>query len=269
MVKKPPRGQVFLVDNEVLRRIADVARLAPDETVVEIGMGHGELTQHLVRRAAEVVAVELEERFVEEAAAAFARWDNLTIVHGNFLDVEWREVVPAGRRVVVVGNVPFYITSPILRRLFGHRADVLRWSLLMQREVAARICAPAGADAYGALSVKMQFWGRPELALVVPAAAFEPVPEVDAAVVTYYYYDDPAAGLARPELFDPFVDFIFGGRRKKLANRLATLLAGERGGEELTAMLAAAGFDADVRPERLGVADFTRLFVLAEPLIKL
>lgn len=267
MVKRAPKGQVFLEDNEVLRRIADAVALTAEETCLEIGMGRGQLTQHLVRRAKDVVAVELEERFVDAGAAAFAAFDNLTVVHANILDVDWGELLPAGGQVVVAGNIPFYITGPILRVLFEHRERIRRWTLMMQREVADRICADAATGSYGALSVKMQFWGRPRFQFVVPAAAFEPVPEVDAAVVTYTY-SEPPRDLNRIHLFDPFVDFLFGGRRRKLGNRLELVVNGEGKRERLRAAAAAAGCDLETRAERLTVADFTTLFRAVEPYLE-
>ncbi len=269
MRKRAPKGQVFLADNEVLRRVADATAVAADETVLEIGMGRGELTQHLVRRAAKVIAVEIEERYTDAAAAAFADYDNLTVVHANILDVDWDELLPPEGRVVVVGNIPFYLTAPLLRLLFEHRRRLTRWSLLLQREVAERICAGPGGKDYGALSVKMQFWGEPRLAFVVPATAFEPRPKVDAALVNYYYYEAPEAGLGRPELFDAFVDFVFGGRRKKIGNRLASFLGSGRGGaQKIAAKLGAAGFDADARAERFSPDDFVKLYALLEPHIE-
>jgi 16S rRNA (adenine1518-N6/adenine1519-N6)-dimethyltransferase len=267
MVKRVAKGQVFLEDNEVLRRIADIAALTPEDICLEIGMGRGQLTQHLIRRAKEVVAVEVEERFVDAGAAVFAAYDNLTVVHANILDADWDELVPAGERVVVAGNIPFYITGPILRVLFEQRDRIRRWTLMMQREVADRICARPGTRSYGALSVKMQFWGRPRFQFVVPATAFEPIPEVDAAVVTYSY-QAPPADLKRIHLFDPFADFLFGGRRRKLGNRLDLLINGDARRERLRAAVAAAGCDLEARPERLTIDDCVTLFRAAEPFLE-
>jgi len=258
-VKRASKGQVFLDDNDVLRAIADAAEVTADETVVEIGMGRGELTQHLVRRAREVVAVELEERFVDGAARDFAPYDNLTIVHANVLDVEWGELVAPDVPVVVVGNIPYYITGPILALLAAHRAQITRWALTLQKEVAERICASPGGKPYGALSVKLQLRGKPYLAFEIPAEAFEPRPEVDSALVTYEYAEPRFRG-EDGILFDHFVDFLFGGRRKKIANRLATLLGGERPAAEVAAEVRAAGFDPDARPERLSPDEFAGLY---------
>lgn len=268
MVARARRGQVFLVDNDVLRRIADATGVTPDETVVEIGMGRGELTQHLVRRAREVVAVEVEERFVDAAARDFREYDNLTIVRADVLEVDWAELVPEGRPVVVVGNVPFYITGPILKLLAEHRHQITRWALTLQKEVAERICAGVGEKAYGALSVKMQFWGEPYFAFEVPAEAFDPEPEVDAALVIYRYRDEAAVSLSRPDLFDHFVDFVFAARRKKVGNRLATLLGGALSAAAVAAMLREAGADPDARPERFSAAEFARLYSLVQPYIE-
>lgn len=260
MVKRAHKGQVFLVDNEYLRRIGDAAAIAATETVLEIGMGRGELTQHLVRRAREVIAVELEEWLVDAAAPDFGRYENLTIVHADILDVDWDELIPEGLRVVVVGNVPFYITGPILELLSSHRRQIIRWSLLLQKEVGERICAPPGDKAYGALSVKMQFWGEPYLAFAVPAEAFEPRPAVDAALVCYRYYDEPGFAPEEGALFDPFVDFIFAARRKKMGSRLATLLGGRLSGDDVAEILRREGFDPGARPERFSPREFAALY---------
>jgi 16S rRNA (adenine1518-N6/adenine1519-N6)-dimethyltransferase len=268
VVKRVRKGQVFLADGEVLRRVADATGVTADETVVEIGMGRGELTQHLVRRARAVVAVEVEERFVDAAARDFRERDNLTLVHADVLEVDWAELVPAGRRVVVVGNVPFYITGPILKLLADHRRQIIRWVLTLQKEVAARICAAPGEKAYGALSVKMQFRGEPYFAFDIPAEAFEPKPEVDAALVTYRYYEEPAVAAGRPDLFDHFVDFVFAGRRKKIGNRLVTLLGGALSAAAVAAKLREAGVDADARPERFSPPEFAKLYSLVQPYIE-
>jgi 16S rRNA (adenine1518-N6/adenine1519-N6)-dimethyltransferase len=257
---------VFLADNEVLRRIADAAAVTRGETVLEIGFGHGELTQHLVRRARRVFALEVEGRLVEEGGAAFAAYDTVTLVRANVLDAGWDDFLPPDERVVVAGNIPFYITGPILATLYRNRARILRWTLLLQREVAERICASPGDGRYGALSVRLQLRGKPRLRFVVPAAAFEPVPAVDAAVVSYTYADDELA-LPRADLFDSFVDFLFGGRRKKLGNRLGGLVAG---GAEHRALrdAVATSFDLTARVDCLAPGDFVTLYRIVEPFIQ-
>lgn len=266
MVKRAAKGQVFLVDNDVLRAIADAAEIAADETVLEIGMGRGELTQHLVRRAREVVAVELEESFVDAAARDFERYDNLTIVHANVLDVDWGELVAPDSRVVVVGNIPYYITGPILALLSAHRAQITRWALTLQKEVAERICAVPGGKAYGALSVKMQLGGKPYLAFTIPASAFEPRPEVDSALVTYEYSDKSLAGEDEI-LFGHFVDFLFAARRKKVSNRLATLMGGTMAAADIATEVRGAGFDPEARPEQLSPEEFAGLYRAFRPYV--
>jgi 16S rRNA (adenine1518-N6/adenine1519-N6)-dimethyltransferase len=267
VVKRARKGQVFLVDNDVLRRIVDAAGIGEDDTVIEIGMGRGELTQHLVRRARDVVSVELEERFVDAAVRDFDRYDNLTIVCGDVLDVDWDELIPEGRRAVVVGNVPFYITGPILEMLSDNRRKIIRWALTLQKEVAERICASPGDKTYGALSVKLQTWGEPYLAFVIPAEAFDPQPKVDAALVTYRYYERPAIGSEKGGLFAHFVDFVFAGRRKKIGNRLTTMLGGALSAAEVAAKLRAAGFEPGARPEVFSPDDFVKIFSLLEPFL--
>ena len=170
---KSRMGQIFLTDDVYLRAVADAARLEPTDNVLEIGMARGQLTQYLVRRAARVVAVELDERLVNEAAGLFADRDNLTIVAGNILDIDLADVLGDAVPAVCVANIPYYITGPIIDILFEHREIIPRWLLLLQREVAGRIVAAPGSRKYGRLSVRLQYHGTPRVELEIPREAFE------------------------------------------------------------------------------------------------
>ncbi|MFI5242475.1 MAG: 16S rRNA (adenine(1518)-N(6)/adenine(1519)-N(6))-dimethyltransferase RsmA, partial [Gemmatimonadales bacterium] len=173
-------GQHFLTDPRILARIADAVALAPDETVVEIGPGRGSLTDALLARAARVVAVEVDRKLAELLREKYASEPRITIVEADVLEVNLGEL--AGGPYALAGNVPYYITTPILfQALRPPRAS--RSVFLVQREVAARMAAPPGADDYGALSVNIQALADVELLFRIPSGAFNPPPRVDSAVV--------------------------------------------------------------------------------------
>lgn len=252
-------GQVFLVDDEYLRAIADAAYLEPTDNVLEIGMGRGQLTQFLVRRASRVVAVELDPRQVDEAERDFADFENLTIVEGNILDIELADALGDAVPAVCVGNIPYYITGPIIDLLFENRGIIHRWLLLLQKEVARRVVANPGSKEYGRLSVRLQYYGVPALELDVPRDAFEPVPEVDSALVSYYYRDEPCAEVADEARFFYLVDYLFGERRKKIRNRLPAFASGTVSRDEIDEALGSSGIAGDSRPENLSISDFAAL----------
>ncbi|MBK5189459.1 MAG: ribosomal RNA small subunit methyltransferase A, partial [Gemmatimonadaceae bacterium] len=173
-------GQHFLTDPRILARIADAVALTPDETVVEIGPGRGSLTDALLARAARVVAIEIDRKLVALLREKYAHEPRLTIVEADVLDVNLGAL--AGLPYALAGNVPYYITTPILfQALRPPRA--LRSVLLVQKEVAARMVALPGAEDYGALSVNVQAVADVEMLFRIPAGAFNPPPRVDSAVV--------------------------------------------------------------------------------------
>jgi 16S rRNA (adenine1518-N6/adenine1519-N6)-dimethyltransferase len=256
---KSRMGQVFLNDNEYLRAVADAAHLEPSDNVLEIGMGRGQLTQFLIRRAAVVVAVELDRRLADKAERYFRDFDNLTIVEGNILDVDLEDVLGDAVPAVCVGNIPYYITGPIIDLLFEYRKIIPRWLLLLQREVARRIVAGPGSKEYGRLSVKLQYYGVPTLELEIPRDAFEPVPEVDSALLSYYYRRKPPVEVTDETSFFYLVDYLFAERRKKVRNRLPGLTGGALSRDNVNDTLNRLGIAINSRPEELSLEDFAAL----------
>jgi len=256
---KSRMGQVFLIDDGYLRAIADAARVEPTDNVLEIGMGRGQLTQFLVRRAARVVAVEMDPRLADEAERAFAGFENLTIVEGNVLEIDIADALGDAVPALCVGNIPYYITGPIIDMLFERRGVIPRWLLLLQKEVARRVVARPGSKEYGRLSVRLQYYGAPALELEVPRDAFEPVPEVDSALVSYFYRDEPQVEVADEARFFYLVDYLFGERRKKIRNRLPAFAGGAVSRDEIDDALGRSGVAGDSRPEDLSIDDFAAI----------
>lgn len=242
-------GQHFLTDERILRRIAEAAELTRADTVIEIGAGPGGLTAELAARARHVVAVELDERLCAHLEDRF-HGTNVTVVQGNALDLDPAELLPPDRdddAYTLAGNLPYYITQPLIRHYLEAVPAPRRMTLMMQREVARSIAAQPGEMSL--LSVSVQLYGEPAILFDVPARAFSPPPNVESSVVRI----DVPGGLRAPvtnrEAFFRVARAGFSSRRKQLRNALANGLqidpaaAGD--------LLAAAGIDATLRPQAL------------------
>ena len=247
-------GQHFLADGRVLRRIADALELTGEETVVEIGPGRGALTDLLAERARRLVAIELDRALAEMLRARYAGRPHVEIVERDVLETDLAAL--AGGPYVLAGNVPYYITTPILFHALTPPAP-RRAVYLVQREVADRIVAGAGTDAYGALSVNVQASAEARVLFNVPAGAFRPPPKVESAVVRVERLAVPLAGAAEVEPLRRLVQAAFGLRRKQMRRVLRTVRGLDA--EAAEAVLAAAGVAPDARPETLAPADFVRL----------
>ncbi|HEY2854090.1 MAG TPA: 16S rRNA (adenine(1518)-N(6)/adenine(1519)-N(6))-dimethyltransferase RsmA [Gemmatimonadaceae bacterium] len=250
-------GQHFLNDNRILTRIADALELRGDETVIEIGPGRGSLTALLAARARRLVAVEYDRALAQLLRDRYAGDARVTIVEQDVLAVDFAEL--AGGRYVIAGNVPYYITTPILfHGLTRPRAE--RAVYLVQREVAERIVAPAGDRAYGALSANIQAVARAELLFRVPAGAFRPPPKVESAVVRLTPRAEAAIREDEEEPYRLFVQAAFGMRRKQMRRVLRELWSLDAAQAE--AILVDAGIDPAVRPETLAPEQFARVLRL-------
>ncbi len=256
---KKSLGQHFLKQPPLLAKIAEATGAAAGDVVLEIGPGEGGLTEALLDRGAVVVAIERDERMLEPLRRRFAGRD-FALVQADALEADWSHLVAPwtslGLRWIVVGNIPYYITSPLLEKALTHPLPA-SVTFLVQQEVADRITAPAGADAYGALSVNIQAVAVGKQRFTVGRGAFVPPPKVDSAVLQLI---PRAAPLVSPERFGEFrrlVTSLFSYRRKRLhrALREATGL----GADAASVVLAGAELDPDVRPERLTPGEFLRL----------
>jgi 16S rRNA (adenine1518-N6/adenine1519-N6)-dimethyltransferase len=247
-------GQHFLRDTGVLDCIADALGPVADRTVVEIGPGRGALTDRLVERAGRLVAIELDRDLVVHLRARYADRANVEIVEGDVLRTPLSQL--GGDSFVLAGNVPYYITTPILfHALERPRPDVAVY--LVQKEVADRLAAPPGDKIYGALSVNVQAVAHVELVRRVPPGAFNPPPAVDSAVVRLTPRADPVISSERETRFRAFVQAAFGLRRKQLVRVIRTIAAIDP--DEASAIIAACGLTNDLRPEVLTPTDFARL----------
>ncbi len=256
-------GQHFLRDNHVLDAIVDALGPINDRTVVEIGPGRGALTDRLVQRARRVVAVELDRDLAAHLRERYATMPHVSILDRDVLKTELGAA--AGGPFVLVGNVPYYITTPILfHALERPRADVAVY--LVQKEVAERMAAPPGDKIYGALSVNVQSVARVELVRRVPPGAFNPPPTVDSAVVRVTPRADPVIPAAMETRYRAFVQAAFGLRRKQLVRVVRTIAS--LGAEAAEGIIARCGLQPEARPEVLSPEDFAKLVMeLATPTV--
>ena len=250
-------AQNFLVAESHLDRIVAAAELSPDDVVLEIGPGLGTLTARLAAQAGTVVAVELDDRLIELLRADFADRPQVRIVHGDILKLDPATLVPPDRPYKVVANLPYYITSAVLRHLLeaDHRPDVA--VVMVQREVAERICAAPGDMSL--LAVSVQFYAIPRIVQHVPAGAFYPPPKVDSAVLRLDVRPHPAVTDVSPATFFATARAGFGQKRKQLANSLTAGLALPK--PTVIAALNEAEIDPTRRAETLTLAEWGRVCV--------
>lgn len=248
-------GQHFLFDQPTLDAIAASVDPRPGDTVVEIGPGRGVLTDLLARFPNDLVAIEIDHLLSEKLRERYASSSRVRIVERDVLEVDFSSLVTGD--FVVVGNVPYYITTPILFHVL--RQPLPRHAVfLIQKEVAERVTASPGTREYGALSVNVQAIASAEIIRHVPPGAFKPPPKVDSAVLRVVPRDDPLIETEEIEPFRRFVQGLFGMRRKQIANALRSVT--QLTTEDVADVLGSLGIDARSRPEVLAPPLLVSLF---------
>jgi 16S rRNA (adenine1518-N6/adenine1519-N6)-dimethyltransferase len=258
ILPKKSLGQNFLQDPNALEKIANSAHIAPTDTVLEIGAGTGALTIKLAQRAAQVIAVEIDERLLPVLHSQLRDFPNVRVYHADILQVDL-DALLGTRPYLVVANLPYYITSKILRHLFEARNKARRLILTVQQEVAERLVAAPGEMSL--LSVSAQFYGKPQIVARLSPSAFYPRPEVSSAVVRIDLYAQPPVDVPDEEVFFHVVSAGFAQKRKQLKNSLSSGLAISQAAA--TDLLVRAGVDPMRRAETLTLEEWaaiTRLF---------
>ena len=254
------KGQNFLIDRAVPRAIAEVSGVDGRCGALEIGPGIGALSHELCRRAGKVVAIELDTTLLPILDETMKNHENFELISSDVLKVDLPALARerfVGLTPVVCANLPYNITTPVLTKLIGAKCFE-RLTVLIQREVAQRICARPGTAAYGAFSVFMRYHTQPELCFEVAPESFIPQPKVISAVLRAEVRKTPPVRVEDESFFFRVVYAAFALRRKTLVNSLMTSF-GALGKERLTELVVACGLDANVRGERLGLDDFARL----------
>ena len=255
-------GQNFLIDKGVLEDTVRAAGIGPEDFVLEIGPGIGTLTQYLAQAAGHVCSVELDRSLEPVLADTLSGWKNVEILWGDILKTDLRKLAEeknGGRPLKVAANLPYYITTPIIMKLLEGEAPVSGITVMVQKEVADRMMAVPGTKDYGALSLAVQYYSKPERVRIVHPSSFIPRPGVDSAVMNLARYEEPPVMCRDKDLLFRVIRASFGQRRKKLVNGVSSGAGLEYTKEEVAEALAAAGLSPDVRGEALTLAEFAAL----------
>ncbi len=239
-------GQHFLVDPQVVKRIIGAAELSKDDLVVEIGSGLGVVTAELAERVSHLIAIEIDKELLKISQDVLKDSRNISFVGKDILEVDFRELA-LGRKYKVIGNLPYYITAPIIERILEAEDKAERAVLMVQKEVAERMAAAPGSKKYGSFSVFVQYHAEVKLDSFVSKSSFHPWPEVGSAIVVLKPYKTPQYEVKDEKLFFDIVHAAFQQRRKKLRNSLMDFKAEN------------PPIDLNRRPERLSVGEFAAL----------
>ncbi len=256
-------GQNFLIDTRVLERIIDSAEITKEDCVLEIGPGIGTMTQYLAEAAREVVAVEIDKNLIPILQKdTLAEYDNVTIINDDILKVDINKIVQEknnGQPIKVVANLPYYITTPIIMGLVGSHVPLQSITIMVQKEVADRMQVGPGTKDYGALSLAVQYYAKPEIVANVPPNCFIPRPNVGSAVIRLTRHEKPPVEVQDEAYMFALIRASFNQRRKTLLNGLTN--AGSLGvtKEEITEALAKMGLPATIRGEALTLEQFGEL----------
>ncbi len=254
---KKSLGQNFLIDPNIQRKIVQACELLPTDTVVEVGSGRGELTKSLAGRVKRVFALELDGRLIETLENNLRDHPNVSILNQDVLKVDLGPIINnIGKgELVVIGNIPYYITTPIIERLFSYKDAIDRIFLTVQKEFARRIVAPPGSKDYGSFSCFVQYHARAEILFTIKRTCFRPAPKPDSAFIKLKVLSLSHFSVKDEARLFKIIRLAFGQRRKTLRNSLEGALTQEK----LRRFFEESPFDKNVRPEVLGLEDFIRL----------
>ena len=256
-------GQNFLIDENVVEKIVRDAGVTKDDFVLEIGPGIGTMTQILCENAREVVAVEIDDKLIPILTEDTLSWyDNVTVIHEDILKLDIVKLANernGGKPIKVVANLPYYITTPIIMGLFESHVPLDSITIMVQKEVADRMQVGPGTKDYGALSLAVQYYAKPQILLNVPASCFMPRPNVDSAVIQLTRYEKPPVEVADEHLMFRLIRASFNQRRKTMTNSVGNSPEMSVSKEQMAAALEKCGLSATVRGEALTLAQFAEL----------
>lgn len=269
-------GQNFLTDESIIRRIPEEAKIGKDDLVIEVGPGTGNLTKELAVRSGRVVAVEIDRRLIPVLSDKLKDFSNIVIINDDILKTDIKKDIidkfttDCGKfttdcacfkpqSVKVVANLPYYITTPVIMKFLEGGFDIDIMVFMVQKEVAERMIASPGGKDYGALSIAVQFYSKPEIIMEVAPGCFIPEPGVYSAVVRLNAFRTPPVELADRKLFFKVVKAAFGQRRKTLANALSNSGYFTKNKDEIKEMLIKLGIGEKQRGETLSVMQFAEL----------
>lgn len=255
-------GQNFLIDTHVLEKIIDSAGVTKDDFVLEIGPGIGTMTQYLCESAREVVAVEIDKNLIPILEDTLSGYDNVTVVNEDILKLDINAIAQeknGGRPIKVVANLPYYITTPIIMGLFESHVPIDSITIMVQKEVADRMQEGPGSKEYGALSLAVQYYAKPEIVANVPANCFMPRPNVGSAVIRLTRHAEVPVSVEDEKLMFKIIRASFNQRRKTLANGLNNSPEIHLDKETIQQSIEELGVPVNIRGEALSLEQFAAL----------
>lgn len=249
-------GQNFLIDDDILENIIKCADITLEDEIIEIGPGIGSLTKGLLQKAGKVIAIELDSELIPILEEELKEYDNFVLLHNDALKVDFNELITADKKVKIVANLPYYVTTPIIIKLLtgGYKFETI--TIMIQKEVAQRITSKPSCKEYGALSLFVQYYCKTEMILQVPPSSFVPQPKVDSMVIKLTRLEEPSVNVSNRELFFKIIRESFNMRRKTLRNSLRNITDDK-------IKLEKAFVDADIDPirrgETLSIGEFAKL----------
>lgn len=263
LAAKKSLGQNFIIDTNILGNMVAAGDVDKSTTVIEIGPGIGALTEQIAKVAKEVYAFEIDDRFLPVLEDTLSPYDNVTVIHQDVLAVDFEafeaEYLQDAERLIVIANLPYYITTPIIMHLLESSLPVEQMLLMMQKEVANRLEAVPSTKAYGSLTIALKYYTEVEIAFVVPPTVFNPQPNVDSAVIKLDVRKEPIISVQNEKLFFTIVRAAFGQRRKTIWNNLRRALNDKEKENQLRKAFEMAEIDPSRRGESLDISEFGRL----------
>ena len=251
-------GQYFLLDSNVLDQIVEAAEI--ENGVLEVGPGFGVLTKHLAMTGKKVVSVEIDRRLLPVLDYTLEGFDNVTVLEKDIMKADVKGIIDeefSGQEISVAANLPYYITTPIITSLIEAKLPLKNIVVMVQKEVAQRICAKPGKKDYGAITVLCQYYTKPEMVCIVPAGSFYPPPKVDSAVLCMRMLSEPSVQVKDEKMFFRVVKASFAQRRKTLLNCLQSAFTADK--EKIAEVLESVEISPQIRGEKLGLEEFAKI----------
>lgn len=263
IVPQKKYGQNFLIDDFALDKIIENADISSEDLIIEIGPGLGNLTKRLCEKAGIVIAIEIDSNMVKILETEYSYLKNLIILNEDIMKVDLKQIISKFSNmtnVKVVANLPYYITTPIIMKLLEENVGIKLIEVMIQKEVANRLCATPTGREYGAITVAVNYYSKPSYIVTVPSKSFLPAPDVDSAVVLLEVFDKPNVNVDK-ELFFSIVKASFLQKRKTLLNSLGSAKINGVTKEKLACILEELGIDMNIRAERLSLEDFENISI--------
>ncbi|SEW05705.1 dimethyladenosine transferase [Aliicoccus persicus] len=265
LVLKKSLGQNFLVESNVIQQVIRKANITKQTAVIEVGPGIGSLTEQLARTAGHVIAFEIDQRLIPILNDTLSPYDNITLINEDILEADISAAIETHLaefdEVIVVANLPYYITTPILMHFLESGLDIKRYYVMMQKEVGERISARPGTKSYGSLSIAIDFYTEARTIQDVPKTVFMPPPNVDSIIIELIKRDTPKVDVESPEVFFKLTRGGFVQRRKTILNCYQTIFEnGKKEKDAIRRLLAAAEIEENRRGESLSIEEYYRIY---------